>query len=75
MSRFEELSTYVEKMMPRRMQHVYQPVMIAEILRKGGTCSEKDLAEAILSFDQSQIEYYEIQNSRHGWSCVAKERN
>ena len=42
-----------------RMSHVYQPVMLAEILRSNGTASLTQIAKALLAYDASQIEYYE----------------
>lgn len=41
------------------MSHIYQPVMLMELLHNGGAASTADIARAILSHDQSQIEYYE----------------
>ena len=41
------------------MSHIYQPVMLIELLRQGGTAPINDIAKAILEHDQSQIEYYE----------------
>ena len=42
-----------------RMSHVYQPVMIKELLTRGGTASIRDIAAAFLARDASQLEYYE----------------
>jgi diadenosine tetraphosphate (Ap4A) HIT family hydrolase/5-methylcytosine-specific restriction endonuclease McrA len=42
-----------------RMSHIYQPVMLMELLRSGGRASINDIARALLSHDQSQIDYYE----------------
>ncbi len=41
------------------MSHIYQPVMLMELLRKGGEASVTDIAKSLLAHDQSQIEYYE----------------
>ena len=41
------------------MSHIYQPVMLMELLRKGGEASVSEIAKALLAHDQSQIEYYE----------------
>lgn len=41
------------------MSHIYQPVMLRELLGNGGTSSVTDIAKALLAQDQSQIEYYE----------------
>jgi ATP adenylyltransferase len=42
-----------------RMSHIYQPVMLEVLLRNGGESTEREIAEAILSHDESQIEYYQ----------------
>jgi hypothetical protein len=41
------------------MLHLYQPVMIRELLTKGGIASIRDIASAFLARDESQLEYYE----------------
>jgi diadenosine tetraphosphate (Ap4A) HIT family hydrolase len=41
-----------------KMSQVYQPVMLIELLRNGGTASIKRIAEAILRKDPTQIEYF-----------------
>lgn len=57
MSSFEKLKDFLLKKM--RMAHVYQPVMIAELLKRGGSASSAEIANALLSHDQSQIDYYQ----------------
>ena len=54
---YQDLVDFVENRM--RMSHVYQPVMIQTLLLKGGQATEREVAEAILTNDASQIEYYE----------------
>src|SRR5262249_39748032 len=39
--------------------HIYQPVMIRELLQSGGKASIRNIAAAFLSRDESQLEYYE----------------
>ena len=55
--KFEELSDFILNKM--RMSHIYQPVMLMVLLRKQGSASVTEIAKALLSFDISQIEYYE----------------
>ena len=43
-----------------RMSHIYQPVMLRELLLSGGEATVEQIAKALLSYDQSQVEYYEI---------------
>ena len=41
------------------MSHIYQPVMIKELLTSGGKSSIRNIAAAFLARDASQLEYYE----------------
>ena len=41
------------------MSHIYQPVMLIEILKKGGYASAKQIAKAILNHDPTQVDYYQ----------------
>ena len=65
---FERLRKFTQNRM--RMSHIYQPVMIRELLTKGGIASVRDIASAFLSRDESQLEYYEQSprecRSKHG---------
>jgi len=55
--RFTKLRQFVESEM--RMSHVYQPVMLVELLKNDGASTKTEIAQALLSYDASQIEYYE----------------
>ena len=54
---FDKLSDFILNQM--RMSHIYQPVMLIEILKKNGSASTNAIAKALLSYDISQVEYYE----------------
>jgi ATP adenylyltransferase len=54
---FRRLSHFIQNEM--RMSHVYQPVMVRVLLTHAGQASVREIAKALLSEDQSQIEYYE----------------
>ncbi len=54
----EHLKDYVRNRMRKHMAHIYQPVMLREIIEQGGEASVEDIAKALLSYDQSEIEYY-----------------
>src|SRR5215468_1442256 len=56
-SAFKRLQDFIQKQM--RMAHIYQPVMIRELLKGGGKASIRKIAEAFLARDESQLEYYE----------------
>jgi len=42
------------------MEHVYQPVMLMELLKRGGRASISEIAQAILDRDPTQLEYYSL---------------
>lgn len=54
----DDLHRYITKQM--RMSHVYQPVMLRELLLSDGEKSVEQIAKALVSHDRSQVEYYEI---------------
>ena len=54
--KYLELYDFIKNRM--RMSHIYQPVMIMTLLKNKGKCSAEKIARMLLSFDQSQIEYY-----------------
>jgi len=56
-SSFTRLRDFVQKQM--RMSHIYQPVMIRELIKSGGKASIRKIAGAFLARDESQLEYYE----------------
>jgi len=47
--------------------HVYQPVMLLELLRSRGTGSVQQIAQALLAHDAAQLEYY--QQMTKEWSA------
>jgi ATP adenylyltransferase len=53
---FDEVLQFVERDM--RMSHVYQPVMLRELLSRNGRATVGEIARALLNEDRSQIEYY-----------------
>lgn len=57
-----ELDDYLRNKM--RMAHVYQPAMLRVLLEGGGQASIADIAQALLSYDKSQVEYYEVRTKQ-----------
>jgi diadenosine tetraphosphate (Ap4A) HIT family hydrolase len=53
---FLELKQFITEEM--RMSHIYQPVMLIELLKHNGQASVEQIAQAILNRDPTQIEYY-----------------
>jgi ATP adenylyltransferase len=54
---YSKLNDFIENKM--RMSHIYQPVMLAELLKQNGAASVSEIAKALVAHDISQIEYYE----------------
>jgi ATP adenylyltransferase len=54
---FARLSLFINTEM--RMSHVYQPVMLRELLLRGGTATIGEIASALLKEDRAQLEYYQ----------------
>lgn len=54
---YRELKDFIQNRM--RMSHIYQPVMLMTLLNKEGECHQREIAQSLLMFDQSQVEYYE----------------
>jgi len=57
MTNFELLKNFLTNEM--RMSHVYQPVMLMELLSRNGAASIEQIAKSLLLYDRSQIDYYE----------------
>ena len=53
-----DLHDYITNRM--KMSHIYQPVMLKVLLENNGEASIEKIASALLSYDQSQVEYYGI---------------
>jgi ATP adenylyltransferase len=56
MSYYKDLEDFITRRM--RMSHIYQPVMLLELLQNKGAASVDAIAHALLSHDESQLEYY-----------------
>lgn len=54
----DTLKKYINTQM--RMSHIYQPVMLRELIKRGGTATVDEIATALLGYDPSQVEYYAI---------------
>ena len=54
---YEQLAHFITHEM--RMSHIYQPVMLRELLKRNGAATVTEVARALLAEDRSQVEYYE----------------
>ncbi len=55
---FEDLKAFILDPRQMRMVHVYKPVMLQAILRRGGAATKDEIASEIMSRDVLQIEHY-----------------
>jgi diadenosine tetraphosphate (Ap4A) HIT family hydrolase/5-methylcytosine-specific restriction endonuclease McrA len=53
---FDELKRFITKDMS--MSHIYQPVMLIELLKNNGSATAEDIARVLLNRDPTQIDYY-----------------
>jgi diadenosine tetraphosphate (Ap4A) HIT family hydrolase/5-methylcytosine-specific restriction endonuclease McrA len=53
---FSELKKFISEDMS--MQHIYQPVMLIELIKSNGSATEEDIARVLLNRDPTQIDYY-----------------
>lgn len=53
---FHRLRTYIAERM--RMSHIYQPLMLMELLGRSSPAPAQDIARRILGEDVTQIDYY-----------------
>ncbi len=53
---YEELADFIANRM--RMSHVYQPLLIRTLLDSGGVATVRQIAQAFLAQDESQLLYY-----------------
>ena len=56
---YDQLLEFVQDSMPKRMQHIYLPLLVAELVDSDGSATKRQLAEALLVRDESQAMYYE----------------
>ena len=52
---FSDLKKFITEDMS--MSHIYQPVMLIELLKNQGFASEEDIAKVILNRDPTQLDY------------------
>ena len=69
---FDKLSDFLSNKM--RMSHIYQPVMLIQLLENEGKATATDIATAILRHDSSQVEYYENVTKRMPGRVLTKNR-
>ena len=73
MKDFERIKKFIVEDM--RMSHVYQPVMLAELLSSGGKTNIESIAKQLLLKDRSQVEYYENITKNMVGKVLTRNRN
>ena len=56
MGNYKNIKNYISQKM--RMSHIYQPLMLMELMKGKGKASGQKIAQAFLSYDETQIDYY-----------------
>jgi len=51
------LKNFISKKM--RMSHIYQPLMLIELIKGNGKSTGRKIAKSFLDYDETQIEYYQ----------------
>lgn len=54
------------------MWHVYQPMMIKVVLERGGEATIEEIAEYLLAYNQSHVEYYSLRMKTMGGRIFIK---
>jgi len=54
---FTSLKHFISKKM--RMSHIYQPLMLIELIKSSGKTTGRKIAKSFLDYDETQIEYYQ----------------
>jgi len=53
---FISLKNFISKKM--RMSHIYQPLMLIELIKGNGKSTGRKISKSFLNYDESQIDYY-----------------
>ena len=57
------------------MSHIYQPLMLIEILKGNGKTNGRDIAKSFLSYDEPQIDYYKKITTQMPFKYLSKHLN
>ena len=67
---FVKLKNYIQKKMS--MAHIYQPLMLIELIKGHGKAKSRDIAKSFLSYDETQIEYYKSRTIQMPYKYLSK---
>jgi ATP adenylyltransferase len=71
--KYLKLKNYISKKMS--MSHIYQPLMLIEILKGNGKANGRDIAKSFLSYDEPQIDYYKKITTQMPFKYLSKHLN
>ena len=54
--KYLKIKNYISKKMS--MSHIYQPLMLIELIKGNGKTSARNISKSFLSYDETQIDYY-----------------
>ena len=57
------------------MSHIYQPLMLIELIKGNGKATGKNIAKSFLSYDETQINYYQKITSTMPFKYLSKHLN
>lgn len=57
------------------MSHIYQPLMLIELIKGNGKAKDKDIAKAFLQYDEAQIDYYKKITNLMPYKYLSKHLN
>ena len=57
------------------MSHIYQPLMLIELIKGNGKASARNISKSFLSFDETQIDYYKKITNQMPFKYLSKHLN
>ena len=73
MKKYLKIKNYISKKMS--MSHIYQPLMLIELIKGNGKATGKNIAKSFLSYDETQINYYQKITSTMPFKYLSKHLN
>ena len=57
------------------MSHIYQPLMLIELIKGNGKASARNISKSFLSYDETQIDYYKKITNQMPFKYLSKHFN
>ena len=70
---YNSLKNFISKKM--RMSHIYQPLMLIELIKGNGKSTGRKIAKSFLDYDETQIEYYQNITKQMPFKFLSKHLN